>query len=249
MNWDIWKTFVKLDFLVRYQHSVLGFVWVFLKPFLLFSVLLVVFSIFRQDIPYFSLSLLLGIILFQFFSDATLFGMRSILERGYLRLQLPFSSEISVFAALTSAVIHLFFALGLFILFFLFRGPILTFGGSIIFIFLLICEGLLVGGISFFFSLFVLRFRDLGEIWEVCLAALFYLVPIFYPWDIVPESLRAILWWNPLTQIIQFSRNAILLQKLPEWHQLAVLFAICGGLFLLGIFFFRRRERMFCEQL
>lgn len=249
MNWNKWLALVKSDFLIRYQNSLLGFVWVFLKPFLIFVVLLFVFSVFRQDIPHFALSLLLGIVLFQFFSDGTSFGMRALLDRRHLLLRLSFSPDITIFASLTSPVIHLVFALLLFGGFCVFEGVIPSAGGVFVFFLLLCIEWFFMVGLAFFLSLGATRFRDLTEIWDVFLVALFYLVPIFYPFEIIPEALRRILWWNPLTQIVVFSRNAILLQKLPEASQILYLFGISLGVFCFGYIFFHFCVRRTLEKL
>lgn len=237
MNWNILRTFVRTDFIIRYQNSFLGFVWVFLKPFLIFAVLLTIFSIFRQDILHFPLYLLLGIILFQFFADGTNFGMRSVLEKGSLLLKIPFPPHVAVLASLFSAALHLGFALILFFGFSFFQGVFPSLEGIFVFLVLLFVEFVWIAGFSFFAGLFVIRFRDLTEIWEVLLAALFYLTPIFYPLEIVPEAIRNLLWWNPLTQIIVFSRDAIIFHQIPSYNEvflllvMGIIFAIAGFLF------------------
>lgn len=227
----------------------LGFVWVFLKPFLIFLVLLTIFSIFRQDIPHYQLYLLLGIVLFQFFADGTLFGMNSVLDKRHLVLKLPFPRFLAVLASTLGALIHLFFALILFGGFLLFAQVTPSFAGWGVFFILLVSQFFWILGISFFTSLFVIRFRDLGQIWEVFLTAMFYLVPIFYPLSIVPEHIRVILWANPLAKVIVWSRNALLFDTFPEVEKILLLLVLGILWSVVGFFFFQSRIQKFTENI
>jgi ABC-type polysaccharide/polyol phosphate export permease len=114
---------------------------------------------------------------------------------------------------------------------------------------LILCEWFLIGGMAFFLSLIAVHFRDMTEIWDMALVVLFYLTPIFYPLTLIPESVRNILWYNPLTQIVVFSRNAIFLQKFPEIHQIVFLLGLSVGIFIIGYVFFHFRIRRSLEKL
>ena len=240
--------FVEMDFIIRYQNSLLGFLWVFLKPFLIFSVLLTVFTIFGSDVAHFPLYLLLGVILFQFFSDGTTFGMHSILNKAHVVLKLPFPKVLVVLSSVLGALLHLLFGLLIFFGFLFWEGlvPSLLQGG--LFFVLMMTQFLFILGLSFFSSLLVITFRDLGQIWEVLLTALFYLVPIFYPLSILPEEAEAWIWLNPLTQIITFSRDLLIYQTSVPLANIGTLFLLglvfCG----LGYIFFQRKIQVFSEK-
>lgn len=78
------KELVKTDFKLRYQGSVMGYVWSVLKPLMLFAVMYVVFIYFLRfgaDVPHFAVALLLGMVLWSFFTETTTLGMQSIVIR------------------------------------------------------------------------------------------------------------------------------------------------------------------------
>lgn len=86
-NQILLKELIKTDFKLRYQGSVIGYLWSILKPILLFLILYLVFVRFMrfgEAIPHFAVALLLGITIWNFFSEATNMGMLSIVSRGDL---------------------------------------------------------------------------------------------------------------------------------------------------------------------
>lgn len=248
-NVELFKTFVKIDFILRYQNSVLGFFWVFLKPFLIFLVLLTVFTFFGGSIEHFQVYLLLGIILFQFFSDGTTFGMHSILNKSHVILKIPFSKTPVILASVFSAFLHLFFALVIFAIFLIFKGIYPSFLSILIFFILIISEFFFILGVSFFTSLWVISFRDLGQIWEVFLTAFFYLVPVFYPLSILPEQVQKIYWLNPLTQIVTFSRDLLIYGKTIPFSNIFILLLSSFLFGFLGFWYFKKKIQYFTEKI
>ncbi len=248
-NLEILGTFLKTDFILRYQNSVLGFVWVFLKPFVIFGVLLIVFSIFRQDIPHFPLYLLLGILLFQFFSDGTTFGLHALINKRHLINNIPFEKSLLVFSSVLNAGIHFVFGLIVFGLFLWWYGVMISILGMLIFLFLILCLLALVLGCSFFLSIFMSRWRDTGEVWMLVITILFYLVPIFYPLGMVPEPWHNILWLNPLAQIITFAREVLILGSIPKFFQILSLAGVSFLMFGIGWIFFRKKIPSVCESI
>jgi len=203
----------------------------------------------RGTIEHFELYLLLGIILFQFFSDGTTFGMHGILNKAHVILKIPFSKSAVIWASVFSAFLHLFFALMIFFVFLFFKGIFPSFVSILIFFVLVLVEFLFILGLSFFTSLWVISFRDLGQIWEVFLTAFFYLVPIFYPLSILPENLEKIYWLNPLTQIITFSRDALIYGKSVPLQNISMLLLASLGFCVLGGFYFRKKIQHFTEKI
>ena len=95
----IWML-AKTDFRMRYQGSVLGFVWALLKPLFVFVILNLVFSqLFASDIPYYSLQLLTGILLWNFFAEGTMVGLTSLMSKGHVLKKIAFPRWVVVVAA------------------------------------------------------------------------------------------------------------------------------------------------------
>ncbi len=234
-NLNLLLVLIKTDFVIRYQNSVLGFLWVFLKPFLIFGVLFFVFRFFGTDIPYFSLYLLLGLILFQFFADGTLFGTNALLNRASILSRIKVSPVIIVLSAVLGATIHFVFALIVFFIFCAFQNVSPPIINLFIFTGLIFSEFLFVLGISFLTSILIIQFRDWHQIWEIFLTLLFYATPIFYPLKILAPTIRFVIEKNPLIPIVVFSRDLLIYDKIAPFDNFLGLFVVafifCGFAF------------------
>ena len=101
---------VRTDFKLRYQASFLGYVWSILNPLLLFAILYVVFDKFLgigRNIEHFPVYLLLGIVLWRFFTEATNNGLQAIVKRGSLIRKINFPKYIIVISGTVSSLINL----------------------------------------------------------------------------------------------------------------------------------------------
>ena len=99
---------VKTDFKLRYQGSVLGYLWAILRPLLMFAILYLVFAkLLRMgsDIPHYPVYL--GTVLWNFFTECTGQGIQSIVMRGDLLRKISFPKYIIVVAATSTALINL----------------------------------------------------------------------------------------------------------------------------------------------
>jgi ABC-2 type transport system permease protein len=109
---------VKSEFKLRYQNSFLGYFWTLIKPLLLFGVIYLVFSVFMQSpIPNYPVYLLLGIILWNFFAEATLIGMNSLMAKRDLITKIFFPRSIIIFASTLSSLVTLLLNLVIFFIF------------------------------------------------------------------------------------------------------------------------------------
>lgn len=255
------RQLVITDFKLRYKGSVLGYVWSLLKPLALFAVLYVVFIHFLRfgaDIPFFAVSLLLGIVLWSYFVEVTSQGLSSIVGRGDLMRKLSFPRYVIVVAGSFSALINLAINLVVVGIFIVLNGVELTW--SALWIIPLVLQ-LFVLGLAFAFLLSALyvRFRDMSHIWELLLQAGFYATPIIYPITMViaiSPTAAQILMLNPIAQIIQDVRASVVWADTPTITTLfgnpymhlvpiafTVILAIISGLY------FRKRSANFAEEI
>lgn len=205
------KELVKTDFKLRYQGSVMGYIWSVLKPLMLFAVMYVVFIYFLRfgaDVPHFAVALLLGMVLWSFFTETTTLGMQSIVIRGDLLRKLSFPQAIIVLSVSINAFINLLISLVIVFIFglinhvdiskFAFLAPLLLIE---LYVFSL--------GVSFLLATVYVHFRDIAPVWEVFLQIGMYMTPIIYPVTLVMNinlTMAKILMMNPLAQIIQDMR-------------------------------------------
>lgn len=242
---EIWNrrslilTFAINDLRDRYRGSVLGFIWTFLEPLLILSVLYFVFTnVFKSGIENYAVFLLLGITMWNFFARGTSMGMNSfisktgIINKTYLpREILPLSSTItSLFMAI--------FEFGILFVFFIafnFIPP----QTILLLPFLVMLEFVLVLGIAYSLSVLSVRYRDVQYIWGVIITAGFFAVPIFYSFDILPENIKQILLLNPMAHIIEISHDVVLNGVLPEISGVIYTITISFSLLIIGGIIFK----------
>ena len=205
------RELVITDFKLRYQGSVLGYLWSLLKPLFLFAVLYVVFVYFLRfgsDVEHFPIYLLLGIVMWTFFTEATGQGMQAIVARGDLIRKINFPKYIIVISGTISALINLAFNLIVVFVFMLIsnvdiKATILLLPFNIIELYVFSLA------IAFFLAAAYVKFRDISHIWEVLLQAAFYATPILYPLSLVinvSKEAAQVMLLNPVAQIIQDAR-------------------------------------------
>src|SRR5690606_27067577 len=139
------------------------------------------------SVEHYSVYLLLGIVLWSFFSEATNQGLTSIVDRGDLLRKISFPKYILIFATTISALINLI--LNLLIVFILMIINGVDFNvSSLLFPLYLLEIYILALALAFFLSAVNVKYRDTSHIWEIIMQAAFYATPIIYPLSIVVEK-------------------------------------------------------------
>ena len=256
------KEMVKTDFKMRYQGSVLGVAWTVLKPLMLFVVMYFVFVRFLKftdGTPHFAMVLLLGTVLWSFFSEAAGLGLSSVVMHGDLLRKVHFPTWIIVVAATLNSFISLGINLGVVIVFSIING--VQFTWRVVMVPIGIFElYFLTLGVALILATLDVYFRDIQHIWEVFSQALFYGVPIIYPLQMavnVNPTFAKIILLNPLAQTIQDIRYWLIApQTTPTvWNYIhtpwiqAIPVVLAVAIFALGVYVFQRNSRKFAEIL
>ena len=244
----VW-TLVRTDFKVRYHGTWMGFLWALLKPLAMFLVLMTVFSfIFAQE-PNYEFNLLLGLFLFEFFSESTRVGVTSLATKGYLlgktrfpRWLLVVTSPSNALCTLAVVCVAIVIALSV-----AGRTPSLAALG----LFGLCVLSLIVIAIGFSLgaSVLFLRYRDLNQIWDVAIQAGFFVAPVVYPLGILPEKYHFYLYIWPPTAVIQFSRQLLVEHQLPTLKAFSMLAGVTVVIFGAGVLLYRRYAPSAAEHL
>lgn len=250
---------VRTDFKLRYQGSVLGYAWSLLRPLFLFVILYIVFAKFLKlgaGVPHFPIYLLLGIVIWNFFTEMTSQSTTAIVARGDLIRKIRIPRWMIVFSSSLSALINLglnLLVVGVFMIFnhvsLLETAPLAILTLFEVYIFSL--------GISLFLAAAYVKYRDVSYIWEVLLQAGFYLTPILYPLSQIPSlAFQKLLLLNPMAQAIQDTRYALVTHESPTVYQL-----FAGGYYTLipfvvvvlvaagGLLYFKKEAKYFAENL
>ena len=200
------------EFKLKYADSILGYVWSVLKPLAMFSVLYLVFGAFFQigeEFPEYPLYLLLGLVLWFFFSDAATLTMYSFVVRNGLLRKLSFPRLVIPVAATVTAALT--FAINLVVI-----GGFVAWERIVprlewVLILPLLAElYLFTLGIALVLATLYVRFRDIAQLWELAVQMLFYATPILYPVGFLPDWARAVALLNPFAQAMQDIRELIL---------------------------------------
>lgn len=257
-NISLLRELVRTDFKLRYQGSVLGYLWSLLRPLMLFGVLYIVFTKVIKlggKVPHYPAYLLLGIVLWTYFIEATVMGMNSIVGRGELIRKVSMPKYTIVLSACFSAFVNLFFNLIVVFIFMLITR--VTLQWEIIYLPLLLLELVAFSAsIAFLLSAMFVKYRDMVHIWEVILQVLFYATPIIYPLLFVPLRYARIMALSPLTQIIQDARYIMITkqatipsQVLPPAVGWLAPPIIVGLVAVLGGAYFRHNSKSFAENI
>lgn len=256
-NRAILREMVVTDFKVRYQGSILGYAWSVLRPLFLFIILYIVFVKFLRigsDIPHFPVYLLMGIVFWNFFSEATSTAMTSVVSRGDLIKKISIPRYLVVVSSSVSAFINLGLNLIILIAIALISGVDIMSSWLLVPLYVIELFVLSVA-LGFLLSALFVKFRDASYVWEVLLQAGFYATPILYPLSIVAEKYQSFILLNPMAQIVQDARWAFVShQTLSSWKVLETPMLLAPYLIILILVivatrFFKSQAKNFAENI
>ena len=234
------------DLKLRFQQTVIGFLWILLQPLLQMLIFYVFLGILVKvptgEVPY-HIFFLSAFIVWQFFSQVinfssfSLVGNINIITKSYFpRLVLPFSTVAS---ALVDFGIS--FLLLLFFLQINQNYPISL--RYLLLPFLLVITTVFASGVGLLFGALMVVFRDMKNLLGFILMIWMYLTPIMYPITIIPEKYQILLYLNPLTGLVDAYRWVFLrLGDLPRFDYLSISLMIAAMIWFGGAIAFRAME-------
>jgi ABC-2 type transport system permease protein len=244
----------RAEFRLKYAGSVLGYLWSLAKPLMYFTVLWIVFgSLFKTSIENYPLYLLIGIILYTFLVDAVSATLPSIVWNAptlrrvsFPPLVIPLASSLA--AAMTFLANCVAVALFLVVTR---TAPELDW---LLLVPLLLELYAFVLGLALIFSTLFVRFRDVGQIWEVAGSLLFFSAPIMYPITILPLWAERLAELNPFVQVMQDVRLVLLGDDASQAGVTSrvdtrlIPIAIAAGVLAAGLALHRRESPRFAER-
>ena len=261
------KELTKTDFKLRYQNSILGYLWALLRPLMMFAILYFVFSVLLpigKDDPHYPVYLLIGTTMWSFFTECTSQGMQAVVARGDLLRKISFPKYIVVVSSTLTAVINMLINLVVIVIFALINGIMPSFNWLLIIpaILELYCLSL---GIAFLLGSINVKYRDITSIWDVFAQAMFYAIPIIYKISMVAGTIQdpshptiaKILLLNPIAQCIQDIRYAFISAVGPvetTWNYIDnplikfIPLIITLAILIIGALVFRKKSKFFAEE-
>jgi ABC-2 type transport system permease protein len=245
------------QFKLKYTGSALGYIWSLMKPLMLFGIMYLIFSVLLgtgKGTYNFPVQLLVGIVLWTFFVEATTTAMNAIAGAGGLIRKAYFPRWILVLASTASASLSFAINTTLVIVVTLALGHLAVSWRSLLAPLYYIELTVLVLGLSLLLSALFVFFRDLGHIWEIFSLVLFYGSAIIFPLNRIPAHLQVIAGLNPIAQIVEDLRHALVDSRIPSMESLmgplvVVPILISVATFVLGLAVFTRLTPRFAEDL
>lgn len=237
------------DLKVKYKGSTLGFLWSLLNPLLMLAVYTVAFKyVMKFKVENFPVFLFSALMPWTFLNSALSMGSVSITENSSLVKKVYFPREV---LPLSVVLVNLFH----FILTFAVLIPALVFfhiypGFSFFFLLVLIFfQTLFVLGLTLVFSALNVYYRDIKHFLEVLLQLWFWITPIIWSIDLIPDKYRTLAYLNPFTPFVIAYRDIIMENRLPSLPILTAVIALGVLVFLMGTAVFQRKQRRFAEEI
>jgi ABC-2 type transport system permease protein len=242
------------EFKRTYFGTALGYLWSLCRPLLLFAVLLTVFThVLRigNQVPHYPVLLLLNIVLFGFFQEATMTAVGSVLSQEAIVRKTQFPRLVIPLAVVLTSVFNLVLNLAVVVVFLLAFGidPRWSWLGMIP---VLAALFVLTAAMSMMLSALYPRFRDIGIIWAVFATALLYATPVLYPLQHASGTLGEVLPLSPLAPLFELTRRWVIQPGAPIEHSVVDI-VVPAGIFVvicvLAVWVFNREAPRIAEAL
>ncbi|GFN32797.1 transport permease protein [Paenibacillus curdlanolyticus] len=242
------------DLQIRYLGSYLGLLWAFIQPVIQILIFWFVFQVGFKSAPVdnypFILWLMAAMIPWFFISDCAINTTNSIVENSYLVKKMSFQVGLLPIVKVVSAIyIHLFFIVFLMIMFLSYNYYPDLYTLQIVYYFA--CSVMLVLGFAWLTSSLVIFLKDIGQFVGVITQFMFWLTPIFWSMNILPEKYHKYIKLNPVYYVTEGYRGAMI-DKTWFWeHPVQTLYfwLFTFVLLLTGIIVFKRLRPHFADVL
>lgn len=244
MNVNTLLILVKRNIVLRYKHSLLGFLWGLIKPIVYLLIFIVVFSSQFPTSKDYIIYFLSAILFWFYFSNAVSQGMQSIISSAGIIKSIDIDPTLFIIAELLSESFNLLLGL---IAFFII-APMLGYHFSWYLLLLpiyLLLFSIFTCGLMFLLSTMQTFFRDTGLLWNTIQPAIFYITPIAYTLDSIPSKFKFVIYLNPVVYFIQLFRYSLYYNKFPETRVLLMATGLSTITFAIGYFCFRRFKTNF----
>ena len=244
----------KNDFKQRYLGNFLGVAWAFIQPTATILIFWFVFQVGFKSQPVdnfpFILWLLAGMFPWFFFAEGLSSGTNSIIANSFLVKKVLFRiSLLPIISLLSALAIHIFFIFFMFAMF-IYYGYAPQWQWLQI-IYYLFATTILLLGLSWITSSVVVFFKDMGQFVAIIIQFGFWLTPIFWAMNIVPEKYHWIIELNPMVYIIEGYRNSMIYNKWfwEDMNMTIYFWTLTLVIFVLGGLTFKKLRPHFADVL
>jgi lipopolysaccharide transport system permease protein len=247
--------FTRRDVEGRYRGARFGLLWSLINPLLSLLIYTFVFGVVfkgrwpkaqTDNLTEFAVTLFCGILFYNVFAETVNRAPSLVVSQPNYVKKVVFPLEILPVSALGAALFHGAISLGILLVADLLIGPILPVTILLLPLLLVPLCALALGAAWALASLGVF-FRDISQVVGLVMMLLFFVSPIFYSLEAVPESLRAYALLNPFSFLIEGFRQVVMWGEVPAWRPWLAWTAIGLGIMQVGYAFFMRTKRTFAD--
>ena len=251
---DLLLNLVGRDLAVRYKRSALGFLWSFLNPLLMMAVFWVVFQVVKpQNVRSYPLFVLAGLLPWNFLAGSLTTAVRSITSSGGIIDKVYFPREVLPLAAVAANLVNFLLSLVVFLPLAWLMGAEFS-AWSLALPAIILVQVILVTGLSLLLSALNVFYRDTELVLDVGITAWFFLTPIFYELELLPNRFLGVDIWrlfytlNPMATLVTDYRYILLYDYPVIRHTLVSL--VIGLVLLAAVWaFFRHTAPRFTEEI
>ena len=246
---------VKREFQSKYRNSLLGAAWTVINPLAMIIVYTVIFSqLMRAKLPGvdstfgYSIYLCAGVLTWGLFAEIVNRAQNTFIEHANLLKKLSFPRICLPVTVVATALLNFSIVFGLFSVFLLISG---TFPGLAYLAMLPVLAILVAFAIGLGISLGVLNvfFRDVGQLFGIVIQFWFWLTPIVYPISVLPEPVRALISYNPMTNLIGALQGILVTGHWPVWQSLLPVTILAIAMCAFGMRLFRKHAGEMVDEL
>lgn len=246
---DLIRELVSRDLKLLYKRSMLGVAWTLLNPLLQLLVFAFVFrSVLKVNIPQYASFAFSGLLIW-IWTQTSLFQSTGLITGNRPLIRQPgFPIAVLPIVTVTTGLIHFLLALPVLFLFMVINGVELT-ANVLLLPLLLFLQFILTVSFAYPLAALNVTFRDTQHTLGVLLQLMFYLLPIFYDLNQVPEHLRPLYVLNPMVMLLESYRAILIYGQPPAWQALLGLMVISGILLPIGYRIFKQQSQRFVEEI
>jgi ABC-type polysaccharide/polyol phosphate export permease len=241
--------FVSRSIKTRYKRSVLGVFWTLLNPLLTMIVLTIIFSqVFRFSVDNYPIYVLCGLVIWNFYSNATSGAMSDMLWSGSLLGRIYMPKSVFAVSAIGTGLINLLISLiPVFIIALVLRVQITP--AILVMPFSVFLLAIFSLGFGLAISTAAVFFGDMEPVYNVLLMIWFYATPIIYPIDVIPEQFQWLIRFNPLFYFLTIFREPLYNGTVPDLSFWVISSLLALGMLVIGAYTFTSRTNEYAYRI
>ncbi len=246
---DLLRELIIRDFKVRYQRSLLGIGWSWLKPLAQLIVFLFLFSaVLPLNIPFYASFLFTGVLTWSWFNNSVAAAVTTVTSNPELVRRPGFPVRLLPVLVVMNEGIHLLLALPILVAVVAWEcgAPTVTLAALPA---VMLVQFLFTLGIAYGVAAMHVRFRDTQDVVAIALMVAFYMTPVFYQPSSLHSGYQMFNTYNPIAQIIESYRAILIAREWPDFMSLAAVSLISVMLLVMSMWLFHRQSASFVEEL